>query len=200
MKKFTLAACLCILMSISASNAIATVIWDESIDGDLGIGAAAISVGDLQLGINTFLGSGSLTRVNGGSVSADVDHVLFNLTDNLIITTMTGELTNLLESAGSSLGTRMATLGYSPPASPNIVQYDMISNSAGIYLLPVATVGEYRLTSGGGGASVADNVDISWDWRIDINVAAVPAPTVLGLMSIGLLGVGAATKRRNRKH
>ena len=30
--------------------------------------------------------------------------------------------------------------------------------------------------------------------------ATVPAPAVLGLMSIGLLGVGAATKRRNRKH
>ena len=31
-----------------------------------------------------------------------------------------------------------------------------------------------------------------------ITHATVPAPPVLGLLSIGLLGVGAATKRRNK--
>lgn len=44
------------LFTLSANNASAVVIWDESIDGDLfGLGT---DVGNLQLGTNTLLGSG----------------------------------------------------------------------------------------------------------------------------------------------
>lgn len=48
------------------------------------------------------------------------------------------------------------------------------------------------LVTGGGATSV--------QFEVANNVNSVPEPTILGLLSLGLVGLGAATKRRNRMH
>jgi len=75
----------------------------------------------------------------------------------------------------------------------------MISDVTSIDLLPYATTGTYRLHTGGGGASVADNVEILWDWKADIYVTTVPEPETYALVLTGLGIMGWMVRRKKRK-
>jgi len=154
-----------------------TVIWDEAVNGDLsGLGT---SIGNFQVGTNTFLGSGSLLRSGGNAASADTDSGFLVLNDGLRIDSMTAFITSLFESPGSTLFTRFA--GLHSPTTPTIVEIEMISNATLISLLPDDTLGTYRFFTGGGSAGVADDATILWDWRIDIVVSTVPEPVTIDI-------------------
>ena len=179
--------------AITTPTAMATVIWDESIDGDLG--TLGPHVGDLHLGNNTFLGSGSITRLSGGAAIADTDSGFFDLTDGLRIILMTARITSLYESEGSTLNSRSA--GLRDPDGTDIFLTDMVSETISVDLLFSDTIGTYRFFTGGGSASGGDNLEILWDWEINIVVGRVPEPPVVLLIGAGLMGLIGVARRKN---
>ena len=184
---------LCLATTNSFADTV--VLWDEAVNGDLsGLGT---SIGNFQVGTNTFLGSGSLLRSGGNAASADTDSGFLVLNDGLRIDSMTAFITSLFESPGSSLFTRFA--GLHSPTTPTIVEIEMISNATLISLLPDDTPGTYRFFTGGGGAGVADGGTILWDWRIDMVVSTIPEPSTILLFASGLAGLAAWRYRKRTK-
>ena len=187
----TLVAAL-LLGAFHTSEAIATVIWDESIDGDLG--TLGPNVGVLSLGNNTFLGSGSITRLPGGAATADTDSGFFDLSEGLRIILMTARITSLYESEGSTLNSRSA--GLRDPEGTDIFVTDMVSETISVDLLFSDTIGTYRFFTGGGSASGGDDLEILWDWKINIVVAKVPEPSAILLVGTGLIALIGMTRRK----
>lgn len=174
----------------AALSAHAALIWDESLHGDLhGLGT---SVGALGSGTNTFIGTFSLHRVGGGAAWADTDSAMFELLDGYAVTGMRAAIT-----ATSGYGvvnfTRIAGL-LSP--SHEAIFYSDMEGLVFTDFLPTSDVGSYRMFTGGGSASVWDDVDFYWDWQIEIDVAAVPEPVTFALVGAALLGVTATRRRR----
>ena len=178
-----LAIVLGLCLATTNSFADTVVLWDEAVNGDLSV--LGTSIGNIQVGTNTFLGSGSLLRSGGNAASADTDSGFLVLNDGLRIDSMTAFITSLFESPGSTLFTRSA--GLHSPTTPTIVEIEMISNATLISLLPDDTPGTYRFFTGGGSAGVADDATIVWDWRIDMVVSTIPEPSTLFLFGTGLL-------------
>ena len=174
------------------SVANAGIVWDEFFDGDLT--ALGTNVGALQIGTNTFFGRCSLSRVDGNAVIADTDSGLFTLDPGLRLDSMSADITFLFELEGSTLSNRFS--GLRSPDNTLLYEVEMISDITSVSLLPVDTSGVYRFFTGGGSASVADNADIRWGWRMDMEVSAVPAPAAIWLFGIGLIGLIGFTKQR----
>ncbi len=179
--KFLNAAIFFLVFSYSSN---ATIVWDESIDGDLlGIGQ---SIGSLGVGTNTFLGTFGLFRNNGNAASADVDSGFVDLANHLQIISLDAEITSTY-GFGVLNYTRVA--GLHSPTVPHIYYEEMLSDTVIYNLLPISETGTYRLFTGGGGASVEDDVEFYWDWEINIEVASVTEPSLLALLLTGILSV-----------
>jgi hypothetical protein len=196
-RKFSLAFCTLYLTIGLTSHASATVIWDESLDGDLFVNGS--DIGSLELGLNTVLGTGGLFRSGGGVVTADVDSAIFSLTDELFIQSIAATVTDVY-GFGSRLQTRYTHVD--SPSGLKIFDVEMLSGAEYVNQLPYFETGDYQFFSGGGAARIEDNAARYWDWRIDITTAhraaTVPEPGSLSLLGAGLIGVFALRRRQSR--
>ena len=169
---------------VFASPSYSAIIWDESIDGDIGIGQ---NIGSLQIGTNTFLGTFSLFRTGGNAAHADTETGIINLADNLQIISMEA---NIIDTYGYGVLGYSRFAGLHSPTVSSIYIEEMYTDTIYTNLLPFSETGAYSIFTGGGGASVEDDVEFFWDWEINIEVVSVPAPSSLTLFLVGILALG----------
>lgn len=173
---------------VFASPSYSVIIWDESIDGDIGIGQ---NIGSLKIGTNTFLGTFSLFRTDGNAAHGDTETGIVNLADNLQIISMQA---NIIDTYGYGVLEYSRFAGLHSPTASSIYLEEMYADTIDTDLLPFGETGEYSIFTGGGGASVEDDVEFFWDWEINIEVVSVPEPWPLSLFLVGILAIGLLKK------
>jgi hypothetical protein len=161
-----------------ASNASATVIYDVITDafGGTTTGQISFAVAD------NFVGLVDQTDVASFTWDASL------IGDPFAPDPSQWQISNLLGNLDAT-NSLLQLFSYTINTSNGFARLDI----SGASTVPHSGTYEYDSIS----ATYYNQIGRVWLQAVQNNV---PAPMVLGLLSLGLVGVGAATKRRNRKH
>ncbi len=186
------AALCCATVGAQAS----TVVWDESVNGDLsndGLSPTALTFG---AGSNAVLGT---TGTPGsGSSGIDRDYFSFTVQTGFSVTSIT-LLPNSFVSGGSSfMGIQAGpqlTVTPSGGGAENLLGFSHYDNSMiGTDILPF--LGSGNALPGGTYSVWVQELGGSVDYGFDFQVAPVPLPGAVGLLVSGLAGLGVLRRRR----
>ncbi len=192
------------LSSAFALSANATVIWDESIDGN----SASMPSLTLQIGANEILGS---SRWAGDEIDpfqfTERDWFGLTLQDGLSIKSITTEITNPVLISSQTLENLWATAMWTLQDWSYDFKwygYTRIAETA-----PFANIGEFPLSgfnnfilNQAAGLSNTGSFDLSWEYRVTIEVVEsiqVSEPSSLWLALIALVAILRAQRSRATK-
>jgi PEP-CTERM motif-containing protein len=186
------------------------VAYDEAVSGDLSSGFPA-TLFTLDVGSNT------VTGTTGGVIntSGDSDNFAFVVPGGMHVADITFASTATLLGGATSLeltyavGKGNQNVGSPPPNQSNRWIGDIFINNFGgppvhlaANLLPLSA-GTYIVQAFGAGfgssGTPGDGFTVNYTWTLDVvaDAAAVPEPASLGLLSTGLISIG-ARRWRNR--
>jgi len=169
-----------------------TVLWDESVDGDLWGGGQDLA--PFEVGLNSILGSTTLTRENGNAARLDGDSAFIDLLAGRRIVSIEAAVLSMSEFGGKILSPTIG-LNLSGPDTTGIYRIDLSSSSIITDTLPAIEPSNYWMYVGFG-ASLEDNAELTLNWRIDFDVAEAPLPGTLSLLGVGIAAIGFQRRKR----
>ena len=169
MRQKSLGILVFLIFTFSVQNASATIIYDESASGDLGVGPSTFFT--LGVGVSSIVGTAILLDTDDFGINA--------VAAGLEITG--GVFTAMFGGTGNG--------NYNSSGIPVVGGgiFQGVINGDESVLIDAFPSGIFRVSNGGGSESIG--------WRFDFTVAAVPEPSTLGLLGAGLLGLFMRRKR-----
>jgi len=175
-----------LLLSATAASGQGTILWNESVNGPLSNDPGnPTSLGIIQLGTNTLIGSAEFVPIDGGPGG--------NLYSDIITFTVNGgfQITSLILQTDSSIGVWIGNSGFtselasiiSPSNGDILPQLNLQNISPGTY-------GFYVSDRQFGSSPTVAN------YQLDFIVQAVPEPSAISLL---LIGAGFVLLQRRRQ-
>ena len=188
------AASIAVVLSCLASPAFATLVWNESLSGDLSNDRLSPTVLAFTAGQNDVIGT---TGDVGGSV--DRDYFSFTIGSGLTLTGLTLLDNTSVAGSGSFLAIQAGPQVTTTETGGNIgalltfghydtglIGANLIDQWLGLAALPAGTYSIWVQETGG---------TVDYGLRFDVATAPVPLPAGLPLLLTGLSGIWALTRR-----